>query len=62
MALKLESENSVLLATINRPERKNAVDQATIDELAHALKQAEERSTRVVILTGAENTICSGAD
>ena len=62
MALKLESENSVLLATINRPERKNAVDQATIDELAHALKQAEERSTRVVILTGAENTFCSGAD
>ena len=62
MALKLESKESVLIATINRPARKNAVDQETLDELASALKQAEAQSTRVIVLTGAENTFCSGAD
>ena len=62
MALKLESDNSVLIATINRPARKNAVDQETLTELAQALKQAETQSTRVFVLTGAEKTFCSGAD
>ena len=37
MALKLETEDSVLIATIDRPVRKNAVDQETLDELASAL-------------------------
>ncbi len=62
MALKLESDNSVLIATINRPARKNAVDQETLTELAQALKQAETQSARVFVLTGAEKTFCSGAD
>ncbi|MFM8688487.1 MAG: enoyl-CoA hydratase-related protein [Acidimicrobiaceae bacterium] len=62
MALKLASKDSVLIATINRPARKNAVDQETLAELANALKQAESQSTRVIVLTGAENTFCSGAD
>ena len=62
MALKLESDNSVLIATINRPARKNAVDQETLTELAQALKQAETQSARVFVLTGVEKTFCSGAD
>ena len=62
MALKLEPDNSVLIATINRPARKNAVDQETLTELAQALKQAETQSARVFVLTGAEKTFCSGAD
>ncbi|NBY45276.1 MAG: enoyl-CoA hydratase [Acidimicrobiia bacterium] len=62
MALKLESRESVLIATIDRPERKNAVDRETLAELASALKQAEAQSIRVIVLTGAENTFCSGAD
>ena len=62
MALKLESDNSVLIATINRPARKNAVDQETLTELAQALKQAETQSARVFVLTGAEKSFCSGAD
>lgn len=62
MALKLESDNSVLIATINRPARKNAVDQETLTELAEALKQAETQSARVFVLTGAEKSFCSGAD
>ena len=62
MALKIDLDNSVLIATINRPARKNAVDQQTLTELAQALKQAEMQSARVFVLTGAENTFCSGAD
>ena len=62
MTLKLEWSESVLVATINRPERKNAVDQQTLEELAKALEQASERETRVIVLTGAAETFCSGAD
>jgi len=62
MTLKLEWSESVLVATINRPERKNAVDQQTLEELAEALEQASERETRVIVLTGAAETFCSGAD
>jgi enoyl-CoA hydratase len=62
MTLKLEWSESVLVATINRPERKNAVDQQTLEELAKAVEQASERETRVIVLTGAAETFCSGAD
>ena len=62
MALKIESDSSVLIATINRPSRKNAVDQDTLTELSQAVRQAEMQSARVLVLTGAENTFCSGAD
>ena len=62
MALKLEWDNSVLIATIDRPTRKNAVDQQTLTELAHALDQAVTKSTRVIVLTGSEKTFCAGAD
>lgn len=62
MALILELDSSVLIATINRPARRNAVDQETLTELALALTQAEAQSARVLVLTGAKNTFCSGAD
>ena len=62
MSLKIETDKSVLVATINRPTRKNAVNQETLSELSQALKQAELQSARVLVLTGAESTFCSGAD
>ena len=62
MTLKLEWKDSVLIATINRPERKNAVDESTIGALSQAMSEAAKRETRVVVLTGAAETFCSGAD
>ncbi len=48
--------------TINRPERRNSVDGETVQLLLAAMKQSAEDGTRVVILTGAGDSFCAGAD
>ena len=48
--------------TINRPERRNSVDVETVQLLLAAVKQSAEDGTRVVILTGAGDSFCAGAD
>ncbi len=63
MTVHLETDGPVLIVTIDRPERRNAVDQAT----ALALREAFEAFNRddaslVAILTGAGGTFCAGAD
>lgn len=44
--------------TLNRPEKRNALNPELIGEL----KKAVERSDRMIILTGAGDDFCSGAD
>lgn len=49
--------------TMNRPEKLNAFSAQTIRELAHAIDALEEnKSVRVVILTGAGKAFVAGAD
>lgn len=49
--------------TLNRPEKRNALDDLTIEELARAFAQAgEEAEVKVVTLTGAGQDFCSGID
>ncbi|KAL2438482.1 hypothetical protein ABEF95_011059 [Exophiala dermatitidis] len=49
--------------TINRPQRRNAVDPATARDLYNAFRRFEQDSTqKVAILTGAGDTFCAGAD
>jgi 2-(1,2-epoxy-1,2-dihydrophenyl)acetyl-CoA isomerase len=48
--------------TFNRPERRNSVDRETISLLRDAVRESAEDSTRVVILTGAGDSFCAGAD
>jgi methylglutaconyl-CoA hydratase len=49
--------------TLNRPEKRNALDHATIDALTRALREcAGDGAVRVVQLTGAGNVFCAGAD
>ncbi len=53
----------VLTGTLNRPEKKNAIDRAMIDALAALLEDAELDSTvRVVVLRGAGKDFCAGMD
>lgn len=62
-ALIAERKGQVLVATINRPQARNAVDAATAQLLAEAF-QAFDRddSLHAAILTGADGAFCAGAD
>lgn len=62
MTVLLRWDDSTLVATIDRPERRNAVDQQTLRELASALDESIKRKTRAVVLTGSAPAFCSGAD
>ncbi|MGC1388964.1 MAG: enoyl-CoA hydratase-related protein [Steroidobacteraceae bacterium] len=49
--------------TINRPEKRNALDRATVVELTAALERCErDPGVRVVQITGAGDVFCAGAD
>jgi enoyl-CoA hydratase len=52
----------VAQVTIDRPERRNALDHAALDGLAAAVAEAVEGSARVLVLTGADGHFCAGAD
>lgn len=58
----VEADDVVTVITLDRPERRNALDHATLEELTDALEAAAARPTRVLIITGAEGHFCSGAD
>lgn len=58
----LEIENRVATVTLNRPQRLNTLAIATIDALVEALARAAASEARVVVLTGAGDTFCAGAD
>jgi len=62
MTVQLNWGESVLVATIDRPKRRNAVDQPTLFKLSSALDESVTRKTRVVIITGTAPAFCSGAD
>jgi len=48
---------------LNRPERRNALDQELLTELRDALRfSAADESVRVVVVTGAGKDFCSGMD
>lgn len=58
-----ERLGSVFVVTINRPEVRNAIDKATADALIQAFQTFDaDDELAVAILTGANNTFCSGFD
>jgi len=59
--LLVETRDDRVVATLNRPERRNAIDRAMIDAL-HDLCDELERTPRTLILTGAGGSFAGGAD
>jgi methylglutaconyl-CoA hydratase len=56
-------DGGIARITLNRPEKKNALNDALIAELKNALAQANgDDAVRVVVITGAGADFCSGAD
>jgi len=55
--------DGIARVTLNRPEKRNALNQELIVALKNALRRANvEPDVRVIILTGAGSDFCSGAD
>jgi enoyl-CoA hydratase len=61
-SVRVEWRERVALVTIDRPERRNAVDHSTLVALAAAQREAVEGGARVLVLTGAPPAFCAGAD
>lgn len=51
--------DSIVIVRLNRPDSKNALNRALLNELQEAL---DKLSTRVLIITGNGNVFCAGAD
>jgi enoyl-CoA hydratase len=64
MAVHIETDGGdVLVVTLDRPERRNAVDGPTADELADAFRRFDrDDAPKVAVLTGAGGVFCAGAD
>jgi 2-(1,2-epoxy-1,2-dihydrophenyl)acetyl-CoA isomerase len=60
--LLVTAEDGVKRITFNRPERRNAVDLETFELLAAALAEAARDDSRVIVLAGAGDSFCAGAD
>ena len=58
-----ETENNIAALTLNRPEKRNALNDALIDSLKSALREADrDENLRAVVIHGAGKDFCSGAD
>jgi len=63
MNVRSDKRGTVGIITIDRPERRNAVDRTTAGELLAAFRAFEaDADVAVVVVTGAEGTFCAGAD
>ena len=58
--IHLDDRGPVALLTIDRPERRNALDHEALEQLLDAHRRSA--SARVVVLTGAGGHFCAGAD
>jgi enoyl-CoA hydratase len=55
-------EGDVALVTIDRPERRNALNLEALEELHDAVDAAVQSGVRAVVLTGTDGHFCAGAD
>ena len=61
--VRYQREGAAAVLTIDRPERRNAVDARTAAGLRRGLEEFEaDEEARVLVLTGAGGAFCAGAD
>ena len=62
-ATKIDISNNILSITLNRPEKKNALNNVMMNELNYALAYAkQQREIRVVVIGAERDVFCAGAD
>jgi enoyl-CoA hydratase/carnithine racemase len=63
IVLEKFSDKKVARINLNRPEKRNAINQEVIDDVMVALEDIRnDRETRVVIIKGNGSSFCSGLD
>lgn len=60
MTVHVERRGAVALLTIDRPDRRNALDHETLDALLAGVEASTD--ARVLVVTGAGGHFCAGAD
>lgn len=61
--VEYEQRGPIVIITMNRPERRNAMSRDLMLGLAESWRRfAGDRGARIAILTGTGNTFCSGMD
>ncbi|HVJ07965.1 MAG TPA: enoyl-CoA hydratase-related protein [Acidisarcina sp.] len=60
--IQTRQDGGIQTITLNRPEKRNALDEEVIRELTEALEAAAVCRCGVVILTGAGSAFCAGLD
>jgi len=60
--IRMSVEGAIGRITLARPEKRNALDRATADELAEALFALSESPVKVVAIDGEGPDFCTGAD
>jgi 2-(1,2-epoxy-1,2-dihydrophenyl)acetyl-CoA isomerase len=61
--LQWDQDGQVVTITMNRPDKKNAMSGVMFDELGQAFESiATDGEVRCVVITGAGDSFCSGAD
>ena len=63
MSVSVHQEGAILVVTIDRPERRNAIDRATSEAIAAAIDRLDaEPDLRVGVLAGAGGNFSAGMD
>ena len=60
--IKIDTDGTLAVITLNRPEKRNAISPTMIAEILAALKDVESGGERVAIITGAGKSFCAGMD
>jgi enoyl-CoA hydratase/carnithine racemase len=59
----IERDGHIGIATLNRPDRLNAISGPMLEQLTQALLELDaDRQVRVIVLTGADPGFCAGLD
>ena len=62
-ATEIDIANNIMTITLNRPEKKNALNNVMMNEINYALAYAkQEKSVRVVVFAAKGDIFCAGAD
>jgi enoyl-CoA hydratase len=61
-AILLDWHDDVAVITLNRPDRRNAVNLDMLESMVNMQSEISERKARAVVLAGAPPAFCAGAD